>query len=152
MQLGISLEELWDELEPILINLKNNFKLDPVLVSKVDSLINCYNGSLSVDNGQDAILDNLTTIIDVLNQKTYYTNRSIDTETKNRLKKLCDDLDLFRQVLVNEINIKQEKINIQKEKDKENRKNKPYHHNDEVRLPNLDTSKEEKLYIDINKK
>ena len=133
MQIGLSSEEMWKELEPKLIKFKYMKGVDPILQEKIDVLINNHNGGLS-KGYKDNILGKLETLIKILESKEFYRTRNIDESIMKKLIDLAAELDVFRKVLVNEINTS----NSKEVKEKE------------TRLPNLECdTKENDMYKDI---
>lgn len=134
MQIGLNSEELWDSLEIKLINVKNIKGIDPVIIDKVDAIINNYNGGIS-GGYQSRALGKIETLVKILSSKEYYRTRGIEASMMNKLVELSEDLDLFRKVIINEVNTS--KIN-----DTENGNVKL------EKLPNLESDKEYNLYKD----
>ena len=132
MQMGLSSEEIWDSLELKLINVKGIKNLDPMLVARIDAVINHYNGNIT-KGFKDSVLGKVEALVKILESKEYYKIRNIDGALMNKLVDLGTELDLFRKVIVNEINsaIPVDKKTVSREK-----------------LPNLATDKEEELYKD----
>ena len=126
MQMGLSSEEIWDSLELKLINVKGIKNLDPMLVARIDAVINHYNGNIT-KGFKDSVLGKVEALVKILESKEYYKIRNIDGALMNKL------VELFRKVIVNEINsaIPVDKTPVSREK-----------------LPNLATDKEEELYKD----
>lgn len=130
-----NVQEVWDDIEPVISELRYEKWVDPILKDKFDALINLYNGNL-VSGSPTAILGKLESLITMLSMDSYYRTRNTSEPEKKRLLALNDNLNLLRQIL----------IGVQREE--ERNREKPSVSKDETRFPNEDeqNNKEYDLY------
>lgn len=139
MEIGLNSDELWDSLEVKLIEIKSVEGIDPILVDKIDAVINHYNGGLS-RGYKDNALGKIEVLVKVLTSKEYYKTRGMETSIINKLADLADELDLFRKVVINEIRTQSNDGHVDMYE----------YNNNAERLPSLEaeSDKIEKLYKD----
>ncbi len=130
-----NVQEVWDEIEPVISKLRYEKWVDPILVDRFEALLNHYNGNLTTGS-PTSILGKLESLTTMLSMDSYYRTRNTSEPEKKRLLALNDNLLLLRQILVA----------IQREEEK-NRK-KPEVSKEEDRFPNEDDqkNKEYELY------
>lgn len=96
----ITSREIWETLEVSLIQLKNK-NLDDILSTKVESLINHFNGAM-IKNKQFETIDKIKVITSTVNNKNFFKTRNIDKEDVKFIKDICENLSLLSKVLLQE--------------------------------------------------
>lgn len=132
IQFSLTSAELWEDIEPKLIEIKERKNSDAILVDNLDALINHYNGNIS-KKMEGTILGLVGSIITMLSSKDYYYARRVYLDQKGveELMKLAEDLEMFRKVL------QREAVEALSEKEVEDIPE---------RLPNYETDKIKNMY------
>lgn len=129
LHLSLNANELWEEIEPKISELRYKDGIDPVLADRFDSLINHYNGNLAGGN-TESILGKLEALMNILSSKEYHSSRMHNSTEVNEYLKLREDFELLRTVMIKEM---KEKVVVDEAVKAE-------------RLPNLDTDKVKEMY------
>lgn len=124
--------DLWPNIESKINDFLLRKDLDPVLIKKLESLVNHYNGLLAIEKSYE-VSDELRIITSMLSNKDFYIIRNIDKDDAKDLNVLKEDLKLLNKILLQESRMIKDKI-------------KPVSRD---RLPNIDNDKSLKIFDEI---